>query len=126
MQYFFHNFSIDFSVIAAFITSLVPNENDWVLTLDRTDWKFGKIPINMLVLGIAYKGAAFPFIWIALPKKGNSDTKERIELLERFFEYFAIERIKYIACDREFVGETWFKFLIKMKSIFGFESVKIF
>lgn len=113
LQRFFHNFSIDFSVIASFITSLVPNENGWVLTLDRTDWKFGKTPINMLVLGIAYKGAAFPFIWVALPKKGNSNTKERIELFERFFEYFGIERIKYIACDREFVGETWFKFLIK-------------
>ena len=114
-QRFFRNFKIDFTVIASFITSLLPNENGWILTLDRTDWKFGKTPVNILVLGIVYKGTAFPFLWVSLPKKGNSNTKERIELFKRFFECFGKERINYITCDREFIGEKWFKFLIENK-----------
>jgi len=114
-QRFFRNFKIDFTVIASFITSLLPKENGWILTLDRTDWKLGKTPVNILVLGIAHKGAAFPILWVSLPKKGNSNTKERIELFNRFFEHFGKERINYIACDREFVGKDWFKFLLKSK-----------
>lgn len=112
-QRFFRNFKIDFTAIASFITSLLPNENGWILTLDRTDWKLGKTPVNILVLGIAYKGAAFPILWVSLPKKGNSNTKERIELFNRFFEHFGKQRINYIACDREFIGEDWFKFLLE-------------
>jgi len=114
-QRFFRNFKVDFTAIASFIASLLPNENGWILTLDRTDWKFGKTPVNILVLGIAYKGAAFPILWVSLPKKGNSNTKERIELFKRFFEHFGKERINYIACDREFIGEDWFKFLLESK-----------
>jgi hypothetical protein len=115
LQRFFRGFNIDFAVIAVFIASLLPAQNGFILTLDRTDWKLGKIPINILVLGIAYKGAAFPILWCFLPKKGNSNTKERIELFERFFEIFGKEHIQYITCDREFIGEDWFGYLLKSK-----------
>lgn len=114
-QRFFRLFKIDFTAIATFITSLLPNEHGWILTLDRTDWKFGKTAVNILVLGIAYKGTAFPILWISLPKKGNSNTQERIALFNRFFEHFGNDRINYIACDREFIGEDWFKFLLASK-----------
>ena len=115
LQRFFRGFQIDFAVIAIFIASLLPDQNGFILTLDRTDWKLGKIPINILVLGIAYKGAAFPILWCFLSKKGNSNTKERIELFERFFDIFGKEHIKYITCDREFIGEDWFGYLLKSK-----------
>jgi hypothetical protein len=40
--------------------------------MDRTNWKFGKVNINYLVLGVAYKGMAIPLFWDLLDKKGNS------------------------------------------------------
>ena len=36
------------------------------------------------MLGIAYKGIAFPIIWTVLDKAGISNTGERIALLQRF------------------------------------------
>ena len=31
-----------------------------VLTMDRTNWKYGKTDINVLLLGVTYKNVAFP------------------------------------------------------------------
>ncbi|CAM0816742.1 transposase [Acinetobacter baumannii] len=54
------------------------------LTLDRTNWKWGKRDINILMLAIVYRGIAIPIVWTLLNKRGNSDTKERIALIQRF------------------------------------------
>lgn len=51
-------------------------------------------------------------------KKGNSNTQERINLLERFIKIFGISCIEYVLADREFVGKEWFNFLIKKEIIF--------
>ena len=99
--------------IACLVASLLPTNEKWILTIDRTDWKFGQTPINLLVLGISYKSAAFSIIWMPLLKKGNSNTDERISLMERFLSIFGKEFIKYITCDREFIGNDWFSYLIK-------------
>ncbi|EXW59539.1 hypothetical protein J878_4174 [Acinetobacter baumannii 44467_5] len=45
------------------------------LTLDRTNWKWGKRNINILMLAIVYRGIAIPILWTLLNKRGNSDTK---------------------------------------------------
>ena len=51
-------------------------------------------------------------LWMPLNKKGNSDTAERIELLERFLTLFGRARIEYVTADREFIGGEWFQWLI--------------
>ena len=61
--------------------------------MDRTNWKLGKLNINILVLGIVYKRIAFPIIWISLSKQGNSNTAERITLMERFLAILGAEKI---------------------------------
>ncbi|MCL1123003.1 hypothetical protein [Shewanella surugensis] len=66
----------------------------WYLTMDRTNWKYGNLNINILMLGICYKGRAIPVCWSMLNKKGNSNTAERIELVSRFMSIFGKERIK--------------------------------
>ncbi|MEX7495381.1 IS30 family transposase (plasmid) [Acinetobacter baumannii] len=53
------------------------------LTLDRTNWKWGKLNINILMLAIVYRGIAIPILWTLLNKRGNSDTKERIALIQK-------------------------------------------
>ncbi|MCK5829189.1 MAG: hypothetical protein KAH20_02700 [Methylococcales bacterium] len=67
MQRFIHDYSIDFDVIALFIMTLFKFvSTDFYLTLDRTNWKWGEKDINILMLAVAYKGAAIPIDWLLL------------------------------------------------------------
>ncbi len=54
LQRLFREFSLELDLIARFIAHLLPL-NEWILTLDRTNWKPGKINLNFLVLGIVYR-----------------------------------------------------------------------
>ncbi|VEP11712.1 transposase (fragment) [Hyella patelloides LEGE 07179] len=47
-----------------------------------------------------------------LEKKGNSNTQERIELIEEFIELFCEYKIDYLSADREFLGHDWLKYLL--------------
>ena len=80
----------------------------WVISIDRTDWRFGKTVFNVLTLGVVHHGIAFPLVWMMLDKKGNSNTRERCELCNRFLEIFGDRKIDFLTADREFVGEEWF------------------
>ena len=69
--------------------------------MDRTNWQWGKKNINLLVLSACYKGVAIPLYCIALDKKGNSDTSERIQLIDYFLEGFGRKKIAGLLGDRE-------------------------
>lgn len=112
---FFTGFSFDMSIITIMIVSLFPLEGKWLLILDRTNWKWGKAPINILMLSIAYKGISLPLFWSALDLEGNSTTGERITILKRVLERFGVEKIEAFTADREFVGKEWFDFLVEQK-----------
>lgn len=113
IQRFFHNFQLDLEMIAKLIASLTLSElKSWVLTMDRTNWKYGKMNINILTLGVAYKGSAIPLLWIPLLKRGNSNTSERIDIVKRFMKIFGVGIIECLTADREFIGKKWFSFLI--------------
>ncbi len=73
----------------------------------------GKPNINILMLAIVYRGIAIPILWTLLNKRGNSDTKERIALIQRFIAIFGKDRIVNVFADREFIGEQWFTWLIE-------------
>lgn len=112
LQRFFRLAQISYDELAHFIVRLFFNEQAiWYLTMDRTNWQYGKSNINILMLGICYKGRAIPLCWKLLNKKGNSNTDERIELIERFIRLFGQHRIKMLLADREFIGADWFKWL---------------
>lgn len=114
IQRFFKNFILDMDLMAKFIVELLPvKQESWALSMDRTNWKFGKININILTLGIAHEGVAFPIIWIPLAKRGNSNTAERIALIDKFLELFGIEKIDSLLGDREFIGREWFSYLLR-------------
>ena len=51
------------------------------LTIDRTEWKFGKVRINILTVSVAYRGAAIPVGWKVLSKKGNLSGKVHVIVL---------------------------------------------
>ena len=112
LQRFFRSFEIEPDSWARRLVRLVPvGDGPWRLTLDRTHWKFGRVDINFLVLGIAYRGIALPVFWSVLGKAGHSNTAERVALMERFLAVFGVGRIAVLLADREFVGEAWFRWL---------------
>ncbi|WAK04330.1 IS4 family transposase (plasmid) [Methylobacter sp. YRD-M1] len=112
LQRFFRSFELDYDELARLLVRLLPiGHGPWYLTLDRTNWQFGKTDINFLVLAIAYRGIALPVFWSVLDKAGNSNTTERIALLKRFITVFGVNNIAALLADREFVGEEWFAWL---------------
>jgi hypothetical protein len=46
-----------------------------------------------------------------MPKFGNSNTQERIDLMGRFIRLFGSDRIECLLADREFVGDKWLEYL---------------
>lgn len=111
IQRFVAGYAFDRDIIARLVFSLLPEQDELTLTIDRSNWKFGKANINIFMLGIAYQGVAFPLLFSMLPKRGNSSTPERIELIRRFIRLFGKDRIKCLVADREFVGKLWLEYL---------------
>lgn len=111
LQRFFRDFEIPYADIADFVIKLLGVEGTWTLSLDRTNWKFGSVDINLLVLGIVHQGIAYPLVWLALGKAGNSSTDERILIMEIFLKLFGKEKIACLVADREFVGKEWLEWL---------------
>lgn len=111
IQRFIADFSLSSTLIAKLIFNLLPNEKQLILTIDRTNWKFGDSNINILMLGIVYKGVAIPILFKMLDKRGNSKTSERIELIRKFTSLFGEECIDCLVADREFIGKDWIRFL---------------
>jgi hypothetical protein len=60
---FLRFFEISYAAIAVLVVSLIGVPRPWVLTLDRSNWQLGKTPLNILALGIVYKGVAIPVLW---------------------------------------------------------------
>jgi hypothetical protein len=111
IQRFIASFDFNPNFIAKLIFNLLPQKDDLMLTIDRTNWKFGSFDINIFMLGVAYQGVAFPLLFSMLPKRGNSNCAERIALMERFIALFGSDCIEAVMADREFVGEDWLEYL---------------
>lgn len=112
IQRFLAEFNLDLGLIAKLLWSFLDLEGQKaVLILDRTNWKFGKKNINILMLSVAYKGVAVPLLWTMLDKRGNSNEAERIALMGRFVNLFGVTQIDYLVADREFIGEKWLTYL---------------
>jgi len=119
LRRFFGGYALNEDTIARLIVSLIPaSKEGYILSLDRTVWQFGQVWLNLLVLGIVYKGVAIPVCWMPLDKKGNSNTLERIAILEIFISLFGKGCIHCLTADREFVGKAWFNYLKQEAIVF--------
>lgn len=117
LQRFFRHFDLNYPLIARVIVALIDVPQPWVLSLDRTEWSFGQIRFNILMLGLVHNGVAYPLVWQMLDKKGNSDTEERLDLLDRFLAIFPEAQVAYLTADREFVGSEWLSYLLLEPSL---------
>lgn len=111
IQRFMSGYILDKDLICRMIYSLLPDKPPYRLIIDRTNWKFGRTNINILVLSIAYKGVSFPILYRLMPKRGASSTNERIQIMENYIRLFGRETIRELLADREFIGERWFGWL---------------
>lgn len=109
---FFRHFSFSESVVTKAVMQMLAIPQPWTLSLDRTNWSFGQCHINILCLAVVYQGIAIPLVWTMLQKQGNSNTEERMDLIDRFEAEFPQVQVKYLTADREFIGKTWFTYLM--------------
>ncbi|HLP87506.1 MAG TPA: IS4 family transposase, partial [Nostocaceae cyanobacterium] len=112
LQRFFRDFDVNYAVIAKMIVALMNIPQPWVLSIDRTDWSFGQTHWNILMLGVVHNGVAYPLVWEILDKKGNSNSDERMNLLDRFQQIFPDVQVANVTADREFVGAEWLSYLL--------------
>jgi hypothetical protein len=113
-QRFFQTLPLNAEMVLAVVLKLHPQKR-YTLCLDRTNWKFGKLDINILTLAYAHEGVAVPLLWCLLPRQGNSTTSERITLLERLLRCLPLEQIDVLLADREFIGCAWFAYLQRQR-----------
>ena len=105
IQRFFAKHSICQDLVARFIFQMLPKKEKYRLAIDRTNWKFGNTDINIFMLAVVHDGVAYPLLLSMLPKKGNSNSQERIDLVQRYVNLFGSDNIDCLLADREFVGE---------------------
>ena len=128
IQRFFAEFIINRGLLAKLIFSLLTSKPPYKLSMDRTNWMFGKTDINILMLSVCYQGVEISVLWKILPKRGNSNAHERQELFQEYLELFGLGTVSAFMPDREFIGEEWFDYLIHERVPFYFrvrENMKV-
>jgi hypothetical protein len=113
IQRFFQLFRPNKFAYFGFMLSMLPNKEKLKLVMDRTNWKFGAVHINILLLGCVYQGMVIPLCWMVLNKAGNSSMVERIRLMKALLRVIPKARIAVFIADREFIGADWLGYLRK-------------
>ena len=112
LQRFLKKQVFDFHLFGIIIRDFMGlNEGKFYCALDRTNWDFGIFHINFLFVTVIYGKVSIPIVWVLLDKKGNSNTQERLDLIDRFLKIIPENRIISLLGDREFIGRDWFKYL---------------
>jgi hypothetical protein len=104
------------SFVAAFLIALLRvksvNLSEWATALSgkaQTDSHGKRL---QRFLGVVHEGVAFPWVWCLLDKHGNSNSAERMKLINQFLECFGDREIACLTADRGFVGKVWFEYLL--------------
>lgn len=94
--------------VTRLLVSMAPEE--CYLVIDRTNWKLGERPINLLCPGLIV-GERFylPLLCEPLDKHGSSKTDERIGLLKQLMALKTPGKKYVLLADREFISRTWLR-----------------
>lgn len=67
LQRFIREVFIPQKALAQFIVAIkgLDKEKSWKLSMDRTNWKIGRIHINILCLAVCYKNVAIPLFLLS-------------------------------------------------------------
>ena len=113
LQRFFQHVRLDEDWLAKALVTMLRLMPPYQLCLDRTNWRLGKTPLNLLVLCIVTKQVRIPILWTILDNNGPSTMAQRQALLERYLKLFGASSIRMLLADREFIGNQWFEFLVE-------------
>lgn len=119
LQRFFQYVQLDQETVAQIVVRMLNLSRPKYLALDRTQWRVGNTDINILVLAIVTRRFRVPLMWTMIDHRGNSNTAQRIDLMQRYLALFGASSIELLLCDREFIGVRWMEFLSKNKIPFA-------
>lgn len=112
IQDFFRDVQIDYQSVAILLISLLPKNQKLRLCIDRTEWDFGTCQVNILMVLVGYGDLQIPLCWDLLDNNsGNSNSADRIKLLNFCINLIGKDRIGLVVGDREFIGHKWLKYL---------------
>lgn len=115
IQDFFQKVNFDYLQLGVFLMGFVHHEK-LMISIDRTEWDFGKTQINILCAVVSIGKMAVPVYFEMLDNKsGNSNATDRIELFKSIIKIVGIDRISLLVMDREFIGNKWLLWLKKKK-----------
>lgn len=79
--------------------------------IDRTEWKFGRVWINILTVSVYYRGLSIPVSWKVFSRKGNLTGGKHVLVLSDAVRKLRRERIGKVYGDREFCNKEFFGYL---------------
>jgi transposase len=101
---------IDYDFVAILLSTLLPKSKKLRICIDPTEWDFGKTQVNILMILVGHGDFQIPFYWELLENKsGNSNSSDRIDLLEKVLKIIDKKTIGLMVADREFIGHKWLK-----------------
>lgn len=113
IQAFFRDSAIDYQKVALLLSMFLP-AGKVILSLDRTEWDFGRCQVNVLCITACVGKVGLPLYFEMLDNKsGNSNWQDRIDLLKQCIVLLGKERISAVVMDREFIGHRWLSWLQK-------------
>ncbi|MEM6782307.1 MAG: hypothetical protein AAF624_01045 [Bacteroidota bacterium] len=101
IQRFFAEATLPQRAVAAFVLYLLPTTERLVIATDRTEWHFGRTPINIFMASVVHDGTAFPLVWIMLGKAGSTSGAEQCALMRKLLLVVPPEQISVVLADRE-------------------------
>jgi hypothetical protein len=111
IQSFFKEFAFDYEQVCLLLVMFLPR-GKLSLSIDRTEWNFGKYQCNILMIVAKNGSIGIPLYWELLDNNsGNSNCAARCNLLSKLIKVIGKERIGIIIGDREFIGLEWAKYL---------------
>jgi len=112
IQDFFRQAELDYEQVALLMCLFLKQKEKVRLSIDRTEWDFGKCQVNILMVLASQGHVQVPLYWELLDNKsGNSSTQDRKAILGKCIKRLGKERIGIVLADREFVGHEWLKYL---------------
>jgi len=116
IQDFFQKVNFDYSSLGIFLLSFI-HHDELELSIDRTEWDFGRIQVNVLCVVASIGKMAVPLYFEMLENNsGNSNWQDRISLFKTLIGIIGKDRIRIVLMDREFIGQRWLSWL-KRKAI---------
>jgi hypothetical protein len=115
IQDFFQKVNINYTQLILFYLSFIHHKS-LTLSIDRTEWDFGKTQINILCVVASIGKMAVPIYFEMLDNKsGNSNYQDRIQVLQHIIKVVGLDKIDLLIMDREFIGHKWLRWLKKQK-----------